>query len=67
MCVCCVCVHVCMNVYCYILVLYLSSFQLRVLLKLMFYYKICQMFYVNDKPKGKFLYTETTELYLIMT
>ena len=33
---------------------------------LMFYCKMYWMFYVNDEPEGKFLYTETIKVYCIV-
>ena len=70
MCVCvcaheCVCVYVYIRCYCYVFwLLYLSIFSdLRSVQLLMFYRKMYGMFYANDEPEGKFLYTETIKLY----
>ena len=56
-CVCVLCV--CVRAHCYVLLLYLSGFQLHVsfIELLTFYCKMCLMFYVNYEPEGKFFYT----------
>ena len=69
----CVCVRAraCVPVHCYLLLSifafvierFFSSCSIELL---MFYSEMYWMFYVNDEPEGKFLYTETIKLYCVV-